>query len=482
MLMTGLQAAGGAFQSSPHGDVVFADRAFAELFEFDDSKQLLGTPLSAILPEAELQSELSRPGGHATAFRASITTRRGNTKAVLIFATADRGGLRGVVVPLEEPAAATVDAHGARLELLGRLAGGVAHDFNNILTAINGYVEILLNRVADEDPNRDTLREIRRQADRAARLTRQLLAFGRRQTFQLRVAKINTIVTDMFRMLERVMGDRTTLELELDPALGNVRVDRGQFEQVVMNLVLNARDALVNGGRLILKTANVEVKERIQKAGQAVEPGSYVSFSAVDTGVGMDEAVMARLFEPFFTSKKGKGTGLGLSMVYGIVKQSGGQIFVESTPGQGATFEIWLPRTADPIDESNASGTRLAPLAGGETILVAEDEPGVRSVVVTQLRRKGYKVLEAGNGEDALRVAAAHPTTIHLLLTDVMMPGMTGPELAEAIEKARPEIRIIFMTGYAEEISKLDGRRVLEKPFRFETLAQQLREALDAAK
>jgi len=482
MLMSRLQSAGGAFQSSPNGDVVYADRVFAELFDFDDAKQLVGTPLSAILPEADLQAELSRPGGQATAFRTSITTRRGNTRAVLLFALVDRGGIHGVAVPLEESAAPPVDEHGQKLELLGRLAGGVAHDFNNILTAINGYVEILLNRMAEEDPNRDNLREIRRQADRAARLTRQLLAFGRRQTFQLRVSKLNSIVTEMFRMLERVLGDRMTLELELDPALGNVRVDRGQFEQVVMNLVLNARDALVSGGRVILRTANVEAKARLQRAGQTIEPGSYVSFSAIDTGIGMDKAVMARLFEPFFSNKKGKGTGLGLSMVYGIVKQSGGHIFVESTPGQGSTFEIWLPRTGDPIDESNATGSRIAALAGGETILVAEDEPGVRSIVVTQLRRKGYKVLEAGNGEDALRVAAAQPGTIHLLLTDVMMPVMTGPELAEAIVKVRPEIRIVFMTGYSEEIERLAGRRVLEKPFRFESLAQMLREALDSAR
>ncbi len=472
--MSGLEPFGGTFQSGPNGEVLQVDRAFTELFEFDAATHVVGTPLGDLLPDAEIIAELARSSGRPMAFRVPITTRRGSPRTVLVLAQADGGGLSGVVVRREEG-----DTHGQKLELLGRLAGGVAHDFNNILTAIGGYVEIMLNAVPEGDANRENLKEIRRQADRASRLTRQLLAFGRRQTFQLKVAKVNSVVNEMFRMLERVMGDRTTLELDLDASLGFVRIDRGQFEQVVMNLVLNARDAMPEGGRIILRTANITVKERLVRAGQPVEPGAYVCFSVIDTGIGMDRAVMSRIFEPFFTSKKGKGTGLGLSMVYGIVKQSGGSIFVESTPGKGTTFEVWLPRTWDEPDDASASATRVGALPGSETILVAEDEPGVRSVVVMQLRRKGYKILEAGNGEDALRVAANHQGTIHLLLSDVMMPGMTGPELAVEIVKVRPEIRIIFMTGYAEEVAKLASSRVLQKPFRLETLAQQLREALD---
>ena len=473
--MSGLEPFGGTFRSGPSGAILQVDRAFLELFEYDATASLAGTPLGDLLPDAEILAELGRAGGRPQVFRVPITTRRGTPRTALVLAQADNGGLSGAVIAHEEG-----DAHGQKLELLGRLAGGIAHDFNNILTAIGGYVEILLNAVPVDDASRENLKEIRRQADRAARLTRQLLAFGKRQTFQLKVAKVNSVVTEMFRMLERVLGDRMTLELDLDPALGFVRIDRGQFEQVVMNLVLNARDAMPEGGRIVLKTVNVTMNERLQRDGQAVEPGAHIRFAVTDTGVGMDRATMSRLFEPFFTNKKGTGTGLGLSMVYGIVKQSGGSIFVESAPGKGTTFEIWLPRTWEEPEDASASATRVGALPGSETILVAEDEAGVRAVVVMQLRRKGYKIIEAGNGEDALRAAANHQGTIHLLLSDVMMPGMTGPELAAEIVKVRPEIRIVFMTGYAEELAKLAGQRVLQKPFRLETLAQQLREALDA--
>ncbi len=489
MPMSGLEAAGGAFQTGASGDLVYADRQFAELLGFDAPAQALGRPLSEMLPEADLRSQLARAGGRGMAFRTSATMRGGNRRNVILFARLEHDGINGVVVPAGEapPPAHADDPHGQKLEILGRLAGGVAHDFNNILTAIGGYVELMLTRMPENDANRDSLREIRRQADRAARLTRQLLAFGRRQVFQLRVARLNGIVTEMFRMLERVMGDQMSIELDLDPALGHVRVDRGQFEQVVMNLVLNARDALGTGGRVTLRTANVELKERVAREGQTLEPGQYVRFCVIDNGIGMDTTVRSRLFEPFFTSKKGKGTGLGLSQVYGIIKQSGGSIFVESSPGKGATFDIYLPRVFENVEESSASTVRPS-TGGAETVLVAEDEAGVRNVVVTHLRHKGYQVLEAGNGEEALRVLDGHAgPPIHLLLTDIMMPGMNGTELADAVVKRLPKVRVLFMTGYTDQdIEKIGfkhpGSQVLHKPFRLETLAQKVREALDLAR
>jgi len=371
-----------------------------------------------------------------------------------------------------------------KMEAVGRLAGGVAHDFNNILTAITGYADLLLDDLGASDPRRQDVDEIRKAAARAAGLTRQLLAFSRQQVMQVQALDLNALIVETKQMLGRLLGEDIAVAASLASDLGAVKADPGQLEQVIMNLAVNARDAMPEGGKLTFETANVELDELYSREHFPAGPGSYVMLAVTDTGVGMTEDTQAHLFEPFFTTKeKGKGTGLGLATVYGIVKQTGGFIWVYTELGHGSTFKIYLPRaTESPQPRWHAAP--VGPADGTETVLVAEDEAAVRAVARQALSRHGYNVLEAQSAEAALDVAARHSGTIHLLLTDVVMPGMSGRDLARRLADLRPTIRTIYMSGYTEDAITRHG--VLEpglvyvqKPFSPEALARRVREVLD---
>ncbi|MGH7569267.1 MAG: response regulator [Gemmatimonadales bacterium] len=374
-----------------------------------------------------------------------------------------------------------------KMEAVGRLAGGLAHDFNNILTAITGYAGLLLEDLAAADARRGDVDEIRRAAERAAALTRQLLAFSRQQVLAPRVLDLNDLVTNLDNMLRRLIGEDVELVTVPAPDLGAIRADPGQLEQVLVNLVVNARDAMPEGGRLTIETANVTLDEDYTRLHAPALPGQYVLLAVSDTGTGMDPETRNHIFEPFYTTKeKGKGTGLGLATVYGIVKQSGGFVWVYSEPGQGATFKIYLPRVderAQPLETPAASTTSLR---GTETVLLVEDEVTVRTVARQMLERQGYTVLEATGAEAATAIAETHDGPIHLLLTDVVMPGSSGRALADRLTPLRPELRVLFMSGYTDEAVVRHGMlergvAYLQKPFAPEGLARRVREVIDRA-
>jgi PAS domain S-box-containing protein len=373
-----------------------------------------------------------------------------------------------------------------KMEVAGRLAAGVAHDFNNLITVITGRAQLLLHNAALTDGQRRDLELIRETGTRAAGLTRQLLAFSRKQTIAPQVLDLNAALANMDRMLRRLIGEDVELTMVAGPDLGNVKADPGQIEQVVMNLVVNAGDAMPDGGRLTVTTASARIDEDGARLGVSLPPGEYVTLSVADTGCGMDAETRAHVFEPFFTTKAAdKGTGLGLATVYGIVTQSAGGIAIESEPGRGATFRIFLPRVHEEV-EARGTGRRPRLPEGRETVLMAEDEGGVRAVAREVLTLCGYTVLEGCNGREALELGRRHRGPIHLLLTDVVMPQMSGPELAEQLKAARPVMKVLFMSGYTDD--QLAFRRVadgqtplIEKPFTTEALARKVRAVLDGA-
>ena len=369
-----------------------------------------------------------------------------------------------------------------KMESVGRLAGGVAHDFNNLLTVINGYSELLASRLVNDRSLQEMAEQILRAGKSAAELTMQLLTFSRKQVAQARPLDLNVVVMEAQKMFSRILGEDVQLESKLSPALGQVMADPGQMHQVLMNLVVNARDSMPGGGKLTIETKNVEVDERFSRQHPEVAPGRYVYLGVTDTGTGMSEEVKRQIFEPFFTTKeKGKGTGLGLATVYGIVRHSEGWIRVESEPGAGTTFHIYLPRT-----ELTAQAAATIPAAavekGSETVLLVEDEDAVRELADQMLKSHGYQVLQAASGGGALELATNYPGTIHLLMTDVILPQMNGRALAEALWIRRPETKVLYMSGYSEEVigGGLPDRRVayLAKPFSSAALAAKVRQTL----
>lgn len=374
-----------------------------------------------------------------------------------------------------------------KMEGIGRLAGGVAHDLNNLLTVINGTIELTLPEVATSEKIRSDLLEIRRATDRAAKLTRQMLAFSRQQVLRIEVLDLNEVVAAIMSMITRVIGEDVQVERQLAGDLRHIRADESQLEQVILNLAVNARDAMPGGGTITVQTANVELDQAFAAAHVTVTPGPHVLLRVSDTGVGMDAATMARVFEPFFTTKEpGKGTGLGLATVYGIVKQSGGTVWVESSVGRGATFSIYFPVVHAPIRERASGPSRLSTATrGSETVLVVEDEDAIRHVATRVLTMQGYRVLDAPSGPDALRVAEQFDGTINLLVTDMVMPGMSGPQLAHDLRAARPELRVLFTSGYsadavAREFGLTDDEwRFISKPYGLTELARAVREAID---
>jgi two-component system cell cycle sensor histidine kinase/response regulator CckA len=373
-----------------------------------------------------------------------------------------------------------------KMEAIGRLAGGVAHDFNNLLTAILGSTDLLLESLGPDHPGREEAEETRKAALRAADLTRQLLAFSRQQVLAPRILGLNDVVANLDRMLQRLIGEDVELRTVLAADLGAVRADAGQLEQVIVNLAVNARDAMPRGGKLTIETMNVALDEAYVAAQAVVVPGSYVMLAVSDNGAGMDAATQARVFEPFFTTKpKGQGTGLGLATVYGIVKQSGGYIWVYSEPGRGTTFKVYLPRVDAAVESPGPATVVTASLGGSETILLVEDQEEVRNLVRRMLAARGYHVLAAASGHDALRLTVQHAGTIDLLVTDVVMPGMSGREVAALLAPAHPKMKTLYLSGYTDESIVRHGMlevgvAFLQKPFTAEALARKVREVVDS--
>jgi len=374
---------------------------------------------------------------------------------------------------------------GQKMEAVGRLSGGIAHDFNNLLGVIIGYAEAMEPHVSLSEPLQKGVQEIKKAGERAASLTRQLLAFSRQQVLEPKVLDLNAVVTDVENLLRRAIGEDIELTTMLEPTLGRVLADKGQIEQVIMNLAVNARDAMPNGGKLTLETTNAELDATFVRDTPYVRPGPYVQLVFTDTGTGMDAETQAHIFEPFFTTKeRGKGTGLGLATSYGVVKQSNGYIWVYSERGKGTTFQICLPRVETAIQAKSLETRQLRSCQGGETILLVEDEEPLRAVTRDLLLQNGFEVLEADGGSQALENSHRHHGPIHLLLTDVVMPGINGPPLAETLAASRPEMKVLYISGYTDYAIGRNGNvesgaHLLAKPYTRETLLLKVRAVLD---
>jgi PAS domain S-box-containing protein len=482
---------------------LFVNQRFVEIFGYDKPEEILGKPLSLIVHPDDIRRLeeiiLRRQRGEVVPSRYEFRGLRKNGETIDVEASATQTNYRGESVSLvylrditdrkraEEALRRTEEQlrQSQKMEAIGQLAGGVAHDFNNLLTVIKGYSQLSLNEIREGEPLRGNIEEIRKATDRAADLTRQLLAFSRRQIMEMRVLDLNDLLVSLEKMLRRVIGEDIELVTLLAEDLGRVKTDPGQIEQVIMNLAVNARDAMLDGGKLTIETANVDLDEAYARSHIAVIPGRYVMISVSDTGVGMATEVRGRVFEPFFTTKeKGKGTGLGLSTVYGIVKQSGGNIWVYSEPGKGTTFKIYLPRVDEAPEELKEKVIVGELPRGSETILVVEDEEDVRKLAMRILERQGYKVLEASEGLGAFLIVEEYGDPIHLLVTDVVMPKISGRELADRMAEIRPEIKVLYMSGYTDNAITHHGilekgKNYLQKPFTMEGLARKVREVLD---
>ena len=449
------------------------------------------------------QAALAGGSDHELEFRAVTADGRAVWVRDIVHVVRDARGhakqLRGLTVDLTERKRADEALRereeqlrqAQKMEAVGQLAGGIAHDFNNLLMVIQGDSELILRRLPAEHPMRRNAEGIREASQQAASLTRQLLAFSRKQVLAPRIVDPNLIVANMHGMLQRLLGETIQLELVAAPDTGLVKADPGQLEQVIMNLAVNARDAMPDGGRLTIATGELELDSSAAREHSEAAPGRYVMLQVSDTGTGMDQATRTRLFEPFFTTKEqGKGTGLGLSTVYGIVKQSGGHIWVQSEIGRGTTFKICLPLAEDEVaivDSAGLADVEAEPVRGAETILLVEDARRVREVVREILEMNGYAILEARNGSEALDIVAAHTGPIHLMVTDVVMPHMSGRELAQRLATVRPETRVLFMSGYTDDAIVRhgvleEGTAFLSKPFTPDSLSTKVREVLDAGR
>ncbi|MDD5307812.1 MAG: response regulator [Deltaproteobacteria bacterium] len=458
--------------------IFFAGQRF---FITADRLQILDLLLSTYENAVNHNTELVRARDELRVLNEQLETRVAERTAELTAEVEERKRGEAAREKLEEQLRMS-----QKMEAIGGLAGGIAHDFNNLLSVILSYTGFAMDALQDGDPLRDDLLEVMKAGDHAAALTRQLLAFSRKQVLQPEVLDLNRVATRIEKMLRRILGEDIDFVQVLAPDLGAVRADPGQIEQVLMNLAVNARDAMPEGGKLTIETANVEIDEEYASHHVAVKPGSYIELAVTDTGCGMDEQTRAKIFDPFFTTKgKDKGTGLGLSTVYGIVKQSGGNTWVYSELGHGTTFKIQLPR-----ELSAAAGKSDNPPAiprrttGTETILVVEDERALRKVTGRTLEAAGYAVLTAANGDEALEVSARRADTIHLLLTDVIMPRMSGRALAHELAKTRSTTKVLYMSGYTDNAivhhGVLDaGTHFIGKPFTAASLARKVRDVLD---
>jgi PAS domain S-box-containing protein len=488
----------GIYRSTPQGKFLSVNAAVVRMLGYDSAAEVLPLDMALDLyaDPAERQRLLDRDTYTDRQYDDLETTwkrKDGRLLTVQLSVRAVRNGT-GQVEYYETFVRDVTDQRrlqqqllqSQKMEAVGRLAGGIAHDFNNLLTVITSYSELLLEDLATDDPKREDVEQVRKAADGAAGLTRQLLAFSRQQVVAPRVLSLNAVVDGLQKILRRVLGEDVALATTLAPDLGAVRSDVGQLEQVLMNLAVNARDAMPTGGKLTVETGNVEHDPDFARGHGAAAVRQFVMLAVTDTGVGMDEATKARIFEPFFTTKApGKGTGLGLATVYGIVQQSGGFLWVYSEPGRGTSFKIYLPRVdAAPEGVAVAAGAPVG--RGTETVLLAEDAAAVRAVAKQVLERQGYTVLEAPDGEVALHLAKRHSGPIHLLLTDVVMPGMSGRQLADQLAGARPDMRVLYASGYTDDSVVRhgvleEGTPYLQKPFTPEGLARKVRDVLDSS-
>ncbi len=444
------------------------------------------------LPMVTAAEEASKSG---SPFQAEFRIKRKdgrevwlNDTAVVVQGSNSHPVMEGIIVDITDRKLLETQLQQSRkMEAVGRLAGGIAHDFNNLLTIITGYTELALNRPAVPAEIRSDIERIDNAAGRAAGLVRQLLAFSRRQVLQPKTLELNAIVLNLDKLLRRLMDENVEMVTHVVENVGKVKADPAQIEQVIMNLVVNARDAMPHGGRLVVETSNVELDATYAEDHVSVKPGSYVMLAVSDTGIGMDRHTMAHIFEPFYTTKEsGRGTGLGLSTVYGIVKQSGGYVWVYSEPGKGSTFKVYLPRVDGPTEDSVAEHSRTASRRGAETILLVEDEEAVRDLIQTVLLEHGYDVIPARDPQHAEQLATSYAREIHLLLTDMVMPGTSGRELASRITSIRPSIRVLFMSGYTENVITSggmleEGLAFLQKPFSPAVLVEKVRDVLSRA-
>jgi PAS domain S-box-containing protein len=480
------------------GKILDMNPALVETLGYSSAAELIGQHIYSLYADTDRWFDLADFFRSSTPFKgltAEWKRQNGTTTAVRVSGRSVTNGREtGLVFELftedvtERRALEQQLRQSQKMEAVGRLAGGIAHDFNNLLMVISGYSEFLLERLGSEPQLRAPAQEIASAAERASSLTRQLLAFSRKQMLAPRIVNLNDVASENLKMLTRMIGEDIDLVWVPGTSLWAVRADAGQIDQVIMNLAVNARDAMPSGGKLTIETSNVTLDEDYVRLHTPLRPGEYVMIAISDTGAGMDTETQTHIFEPFFTTKGPKGTGLGLSTVYGIVKQSGGYIWVYSELSKGTTFKIYLPRVAasgepavqiaTPVETSRAE-------PGTETILVVEDEANLRYLARQFLEKQGYKVVEAADGAVAMQIAVAHEGVIHLLLTDVIMPGMNGRELAQRISEIRPNIKILYMSGYTENVvghnGMLDaGVRLLQKPFNLRDLKSKVREVLDA--
>jgi PAS domain S-box-containing protein len=480
------------------GKILDANPAFLELLGLSSPSDVIGQHIFSLYSDSEQWFALAdylRSSATFNGLTAEWKRKTGNTAVRVSGRAVSNGRKDGVVFEIfaedvtERRALEQQLRQSQKMEAVGRLAGGIAHDFNNLLMVISGYSEFLLERLGGEPHLRGPAQEIASASERASSLTRQLLAFSRKQMLAPRIINLNDIATENLKMLTRMIGEDIDLVMTPGKNLWSVRADAGQIEQVIMNLAVNARDAMPSGGKLTIETANITLDEEYARVHAPLHAGDYVMVSISDTGGGMDAETQSHIFEPFFTTKGTKGTGLGLSTVYGIVKQSGGYIWVYSELGRGTTFKIYLPRV--PSIEEPAVHTVAAPVRfqkvepGTETILLVEDEANLRYLARQYLEKQGYRVIEAADGAVAMQIAVAHEGIIHLLLTDVIMPGMNGRELAQRISEIRPNVKVLYMSGYTENVIGQDGTldagvRLLQKPFNLRDLKSKVREVLDA--
>jgi len=499
----------GIVTSDLHGNILEANDAYLKLVGYSREELLQGSIRWSDLTPPELAHHAARAGeqlqasGVATPWETKSFRKDGGRVPILIgVAMLDATHAIAFIVDLTERRKAEAarelaeDAlrqseeqlrQAQKMEAVGRLAGGVAHDFNNVLSVILGYTEYLLGELKPVEPLREDVKEIHQAALRAAGLTKQLLMFSRQQVIEPRVVDLREVLTSMDKMLQRILGEDVELALVTLRPTALVTVDPSHIEQVILNLVVNARDALPTGGKLTIELSDIELEESYAQSHLSAKPGRYVVLAVSDNGIGMDRETQARIFEPFFTTKElGKGTGLGLSTVFGIVKQSQGQVWVYSEPGQGTTFKIYLPMAEGAVD---APRQQFAPstLRGNETVLLVEDDDQLRTVVLSTLRRQGYQVIVARNGGEAILLSEQHQGEIELLLTDVVMPQMSGPELAKRLCATQPQMKVLCMSGYTDDSIVRHGvleagMAFLQKPVTPTTLATKLREVLDADK
>jgi len=486
----------GVCRCDSSGDLLDVNPALVSMLAFDSAEELKGSNLAGLYADTQqwfMLADYLRAMQKFTGLVAEWTRKDGKSIIVRLSGRALKGERQHVFYELfaedvtERHILELQFRQSQKMEAVGRLAGGIAHDFNNLLMVISGYSELLLEQAGDSSPLRAPAQEIANAAQRATALTRQLLAFSRKQMLAPKVVDLNAVVTENLKMLTRLIGEDIDLIMVPGSDLGAVKADPSQIEQVIMNLAVNARDAMPRGGKLTIETGNVTLDESYAQLHSPVKPGEYVMLAISDTGVGMNQEMQSHIFEPFFSTKGAKGTGLGLSTVYGIVKQSEGHVWVYSEPGKGTTFKIYLPRLSAKEEAVSVQPAIAAPPPdrGSETVLLVEDEPTLRGLVRQSLKNQGYTVLEAADGASAEMIASNHQGPIHLLLTDVIMPGMNGRELAQRISTERSGIKVLYMSGYTENAigrngTLEEGISLLQKPFTLPALKNKVREVLDA--